>query len=75
MEGEALPFEPVGRGFAAAPRRRAREPFLGRQIEHQREIGPDLADRDALEAGDQRRIELARRALIGARRIGETIAK
>ena len=58
----------------AAPRRGARQPFGGGQVEHQREVGPARADRDPLEAGDQRRIEPAGRALIGARRIEETVA-
>ena len=73
MESGALALEPVRLLPFAASRRGARQPFFHRQIEDEREIGPDIADGDALKAGDQRRIELARRALIGPRRIGETI--
>ena len=59
-----------------SPRRAAARarPLGDRQIQDQGQIRPAGADRDALQAGEQLRVELAGRALIGARRIGEAVA-
>src|SRR5262245_25280760 len=60
--------------FVAAPRLCTREPDLGRQIENEGDVRLEIADRDALESIDERRINIAERALIDPRRIHKTIA-
>src|SRR3954451_3368329 len=56
MEIDVLALEPVGRGIGP-PRRSPCEPHGDRQVENESEIWPRLADGDALERTDQRRID------------------
>jgi len=74
MELEILPLEPV-RCAAAAPRGSALQADLDRQVEDDGEIRLEIADRDPLHRVDERGRHAAETALIGPRRVGETIAQ
>ena len=73
MKFHVLRLEAVGLGLAAA-QFYAFEAELDRHVEHQSEVGREIADRHALEALDQPLIDLAEDALIDARGIGEAVA-
>src|SRR3984885_16084347 len=73
VEFDIFGLEAVRRRLAAALSG-ARHPDFDRNIEHDGEIGHQIADGDALEASDQTMIDLPENALIDARRIDKTVA-
>ena len=68
-----LALEAVARGIAAALLG-ARQSDLDRRVEHEGEIGLEVADGDAFERPQQLRIDPAKLALIDAGRIREAVA-
>ena len=73
MECEIFRLETVYRSVCAASVG-AIKPFIGRQIENERQIRPRGADRDGFQRENESWIEIAERALIGASRIRKAIA-
>ncbi len=76
VEGERLDIEPVG-GVGATPRlRRSAPPGVRcRQVEEQRDIGAAAAGGDGVDPVDGRLGDSPAVALIGAGRVGETVAE
>ena len=73
MLNELLALETVG-SSPGRPPRRAGEPLIGRNVEHDGEIWPEPLERQPLERADHRPRHAPARALIGPCRIEEAVA-
>ena len=73
MKFRALGFKAIRRAFAAACRR-ALARHIDRYVEHEGQIGSEIADGDPLQSLDQPLVDIAERALIDTRGVGETVA-